>query len=83
LDWNFSGNLDEPRITLKKETEDGHPKDTIEAVEELQVAFGDLEGMVVEACRGSCNNAFDMMAHLGYSVSEIVSAIDWINHHGR
>jgi hypothetical protein len=81
-DWCPPGDLDNQRIILKKEVEDGRPKDTMEAIKELQVAFGDLEGMVVEARRGSCNDTLDMMAHVGSSVTEIVSAIDRINRRG-
>jgi hypothetical protein len=56
--------------------EDSCPKDTLEAVEELQVAFGDLKGMVVEARRSSRSDALDVLTHVGYSVTEIVAAIN-------
>jgi hypothetical protein len=82
--WTLAGDLEEPRITLKAEMEDGCPKDMLEAVEELQVAFGDLKGMVVEeAHRSSRSDALDVLMHVGYSVTEIVAAIDQINRRGQ
>ena len=74
--WTLAGDLEEPRITLKAEMEDGCPKDMLEAVEELQVAFGDLKGMMVEACQSSQSDALDVLMHVSYSVTKIVAAID-------
>jgi hypothetical protein len=68
---------------LKTELEEGTPKDTHEAVEEIQAAFGDLEGMVVDSRRVSHKDAFDVLTHIGYSVTEIVAVIDRINKYGR
>ncbi len=74
--WTLASNLKEPQITLKAEMEDGHLKDTLEDVEELQVAFGDLKRMVVETRRSSRSDALDVLTHVGYSVMKIVAAID-------
>ena len=68
---------------LKTELEEGTPKDTHEAVEELQAALGDLEGMVVDSQCNLSKDAFDVLTHIGYSVTEIVAAIDCINKCGR
>jgi hypothetical protein len=70
-------------MSLKTELERGYPQNTKEAVEELQAAFGDLEGMVVESRRSSRKDASDVLHHLGLSVSEIVTAINSINKRGR
>jgi hypoxanthine-guanine phosphoribosyltransferase len=70
-------------MSLKDELERGYPQNTKEAVEELQAAFGDLEGMVVESHRGSRKDASDVLNHLGLSVAEIVTAINRINRRGR
>ena len=68
---------------LKTELEEGTPKDTHEAVEELQAAFGDLKGMVVDSRRDSRKDTFDVLTHIGFSVTEIVAAIDRINKRGQ
>jgi len=73
----------EDMSSLKNELERGYPQNTKEAVKELQAAFGDLEGMVVELRRGSCKDASDVLNHLGLSVAEIVTAINRINVRGR
>jgi hypothetical protein len=70
-------------MSLKTELERGYPQNTKEAVEELQAAFGDLEGMVVELRRGSRKDASDVLNHLGLSAAEIVTAINRINKRGR
>jgi hypothetical protein len=69
--------------SLKMELDQGSPKDAQEAVEELLAAFGDLEGLVVESRRDSRKDALDMLSHVGFSVTEIVGAIDRINKRGR
>ena len=68
---------------LKTELDQGSPKDAQEAVEELQAAFGDLEGLVVDSQRDSRKDALDVLTHVGFSVSEIVGAINRINKRGR
>jgi hypothetical protein len=67
---------------IKVKLDEGDPKDTLEAVEELQSAFGDLEGMVMEARRDLRNNAMEVLMQVGYSVAEIVVVIDRINWQG-
>ncbi len=64
---------------IKVKLDEGDPKDMLETVEELQSAFGDLKRMVVEARQNSCHNAMKVLTHVGYSVAEIVVAIDRIN----
>jgi hypothetical protein len=51
----------------------------LETVEELQLAFGDLERMVAEACQDLHHNVMKVLMHIGYSVAEIVVAMDHIN----
>jgi len=68
---------------LKTELDRGSPKDAQEAVEELLTAFGDLEGLVVDSRRDSCKDALDVRTHVGFSVTEIVGAINRINKRGR
>jgi hypothetical protein len=58
-------------------------KDSTEAVEALQAAVCDFDGMVVEACQGLCNNALEVLTHVNHSIVEIVPAIDRINKQGR
>ncbi len=69
--------------TLKTKLDEMNPKNTKEAVEELQVAFGDLEGMVVDARRSSRDNAIEVLNHVGSSMAEIVVANNQINKRGR
>jgi hypothetical protein len=69
--------------TLKTKLDEMNPKNTKEAVEELQVAFGDLEGMVVDARRSLGNNAIEVLNHVGSSMVEILVAINQINKRGR
>ena len=57
---------------LKMELDQGSPKDSHEAVEELQAAFGDLEGLVVDSRRDLRKDALDVLTHVGFSVTEIV-----------
>jgi hypothetical protein len=57
----------------------GDLKDTKKAVEDLQAAVGDLEGMVVEAWQGACNDVLEVLTHLGYSVAGIVVVINQVN----
>jgi hypothetical protein len=54
-----------------------------EAVEKLQVAIGDLEGMVGEACIDARHSAQEILTHIGCSVTELVAAVDRINWRGR
>ncbi len=65
--------------TLKTKLDEINPKNTKEAVEELQAAFGDLEGMVVDARRSLRDDAIEVLNHVGSSVVEIVAAINQIN----
>jgi hypothetical protein len=75
--------LDDVESAIKAKLDDMNPKNAKEAVEELQAAFGDLEGMVVKARQGSRNDAMEVLIHVDTSVTEIVAAIDWINKQGR
>ncbi len=70
------------KAVIKEKLDEGDPKNTQGVVEELQVAIEDLEGMVVEARWDSRHNAKQILTHVGYSVSEIVAAIDRINWRG-
>jgi hypothetical protein len=65
--------------TLKTKLDEMKPKNTKEAVEELQAAFGDLEGMVVDTRRSSCDDTIEVLNHVGASVAEVVVAINRIN----
>jgi len=58
--------------SLKTELDRGSPKDVQEVVEELQAAFGDLEGLVVDSRRDLRKDALDVLTHVGFSVTEIV-----------
>ncbi len=58
-----------------------NPKNTKEAVEELQAAFGDLEGMVGDAWRSLHNDTIEVLNHVGSSVAKIVVAVNRINKH--
>ncbi len=69
-------------VILKSTLENMFSQDSMEAVEALQAAVCNLEGMVVETCRGLRNNALEMLTHVNYSVAEIVAAIDRINKRG-
>jgi len=69
--------------SLKTELDQGSPKDVHEVVEELQAAFGDLKGFVVDLRRDSRKDALDVLTHVGFSVTEIVGAINPINKRGR
>ncbi len=69
--------------SLKTELDQGSPKDAQEVVEELQAAFGDLKGFVVDLRRDSRKDALDVLTHVGFSVTEIVGAINRINKRGR
>ena len=73
----------EDMSSLKNELEMGYPQNTKEAVEELQAAFGDLEGRVAESRRGARRDTSDVLNHLGLGVAEIVTAINRINARGR
>jgi len=73
----------EDMSSLKNELERDYPQNTKEAVEELQAAFGDLEGMVVESRRGLHKDTSDVLNHLGLSVVQIVTAINRINVRGQ
>jgi hypothetical protein len=55
---------------IKAKLDDMNPKNAKEAVEQLQAIFGDLEGMVVEARRGSRNDAMEVLTHVDTSVTE-------------
>ncbi len=68
---------------IKEKLDEGDPKNMQYAVEELQVAIGDLEGMVVKARWDLHHNANEVLTHVGYSVLEIVAAIDRINWCGQ
>ena len=68
---------------LKTELDQGSPKESQEAVEALQAAFGDLEGLVVDSRQEARKEALDVLTHIGFSVTEIVSAINRINKRGR
>ncbi len=70
-------------ILVKVKLEEGNPRNTKEAIKELQAALGDLEGMMVEACCDSCDDALEVLTHIGYSVGEIVAAINRINRQGH
>ncbi len=65
--------------TLKTKLDEMNPKNTKEAVKELQAAFGDLERMVVDAWQSLRNNAIEVLNHVGSSVAEIVAPINRIN----
>ncbi len=69
--------------TLKTKLDEMNPKNTKEAVEELQAAFGDLEGMVVDARRSLRDDVIEVLNHVGSSMAEIVAAINRINKRGR
>jgi hypothetical protein len=75
--------LNDVEGAIKAKLDDMNPKNAKEAVEELQAAFGDLEGMVVEARQGSHNNAMEVLTHVDTSMTEIIAAIDRINKQGR
>jgi len=68
---------------LKTELDRGSPKESQEAVEALQAAFGDLEGLVVDSRHEARKDALDVLTHIGFSVTEIVSTINRINKRGR
>jgi hypothetical protein len=55
--------------TLKTKLDEMNPKNTKEAVEGLHAAFGDLEGMVVDARRSLRDNAIEVLNHAGSSVA--------------
>ncbi len=74
--------LNDVEGVIKEKLDDMNPKNAKEAVEELQAAFGDLEGMVAKAQRGLGNNAMEVLTHVNSSVTEIITAIDWINKQG-
>ena len=68
---------------LKTELDRGSPKDAQEAVEERLAAFEDLKGLVVDSRLNSRKDALDVLTHVGFSVTEIVGAINRINKRGR
>ena len=68
---------------LKTELDLGSPKESQEAVEALQAAFGDLEGLVVDSRQEARKDALDVLTHIGFSVTEIVGTINRINKRGR
>ena len=68
---------------LKTELDRGSPKESQEAVEALQAAFGDLEGLVVDSRQEARKDALDVLTHIGFSVTEIVATINRINKRGR
>jgi hypothetical protein len=70
------------KVVIKEKLDEGDPKNTQDAVEELQAAIGDLEGMVVEAQQDSCHNVKEVLTHVRYSVLEIVATIECINWRG-
>ncbi len=61
LSGDFAWEHELEDMSLKTELERGYPQNTKEAVEELQAAFGDLEGMVVESRRSSRKDASDVL----------------------
>jgi hypothetical protein len=67
---------------VKTELVRGDPRDANEAIKELQAAQGDLKGMVVEAWHDSHDDALEVLTHVGYSMGEIMSAINQINCQG-
>jgi len=69
--------------SLKTELDQGSPKDAQEVVEELQAAFGDLKGLVVDSRQDLRKDALDVLTHVGFSVTEIVGTINRINKCGR
>ena len=68
--------------SLKTKLDQGSPKDVQEVVEELQAAFGDLKRLVVDLRQDSRKDALDVLTHVGFSVTEIVGAINRINKRG-
>jgi hypothetical protein len=67
---------------LKRTLGEMYSKDSMEAVEALQAAVCNLEGMMVETRRGLRDDALEMLTHVNYSIAEIVAAIDQINKRG-
>jgi hypothetical protein len=46
------------------------------------LAFGNLEEMVVEACRDLHHSAMEVLMHVGYFVADFVAAVNCVNWHG-
>ena len=64
---------------MKLKLDAGRPKDIAEAVEELQAAFGDLEGVAVAAREGAHEDCLEVLAHVGLTVHELVMAMNRAN----
>jgi hypothetical protein len=80
--FEWTNKLNDLDGTLKTKLDEMNPKNTKEAVEELQAASGDLEGMVVDTRRSLRDNVIEVLNHVGSSVAEIVAAINQINKRG-
>ena len=63
--------------------DEGDPKNTKEAIENLQAAFGNLEGTVFNMRVDSQADGLEVLAHVGLSLAKIVAGIDRINRHGK